>query len=147
MGFKERLRDEIEYRGLLIKEVSAALGISNSTFLSYVDARGVLPNVETAVKIAKYLGVSVEYLVEGESPSEKNPNHSFQSEKMYLNEIYEKLSAHDKEILIKIAEALGKWKTVARLLFFSKKRYYGFMVEEKYFLYPMDVAPYGYRLF
>jgi len=108
MGFKERLRDEIEYRGLLIKEVSAALGISNSTFLSYVDARGVLPNVETAVKIAKYLGVSVEYLVEGESPSEKNPNHSFQSEKMYLNEIYEKLSAHDKEILIKIAEALGK---------------------------------------
>lgn len=108
MGFKERLRDEIEYKGLLIKEVSAALGISNSTFLSYVDARGVLPNVETAVKIAKYLGVSVEYLVEGESPSEKNPNHSFQSEKMHLNEIYEKLSAHDKETLIKIAEALGK---------------------------------------
>ena len=108
MGFKERLRDEIEYRGLLIKEVSAALGISNSTFLSYVDARGVLPNVETAVKIVKYLGVSVEYLVEGESPSEKNPNQSFQSEKMHLNEIYEKLSAHDKETLIKIAEALGK---------------------------------------
>ncbi|MBQ1629057.1 MAG: helix-turn-helix transcriptional regulator [Treponema sp.] len=108
MGFKERLRDEIEYRGLLIKEVSAALGISNSTFLSYVDARGVLPNVETAVKIAKYLGVSVEYLVEGESPSEKNTNNSFQSEKMHLNEIYDNLSTHDKETLVKIAEALGK---------------------------------------
>jgi transcriptional regulator with XRE-family HTH domain len=108
MGFKERLRDEIEYRGLLIKEVSAALGISNSTFLSYVDARGVLPNVETAVKIAKYLGVSVEYLVEGESPSEKNTNNSFQSEKMHLNEIYDNLSPHDKETLVKIAEALGK---------------------------------------
>ena len=108
MGFKERLRDEIEYRGLLIKEVSAALGISNSTFLSYVDARGVLPNVETAVKIAKYLGVSVEYLVEGESPSEKNTNNSFQSEKMHLNEIYDNLSNHDKETLVKIAEALGK---------------------------------------
>ena len=108
MGFKERLRDEVEYRGLLIKEVSAALGISNSTFLSYVDARGVLPNVETAVKIAKYLGVSVEYLVEGESPSEKNTNNSFQSEKMHLNEIYDNLSTHDKETLVKIAEALGK---------------------------------------
>lgn len=108
MGFKERLRDEIDYRGLLIKEVSAALGISNSTFLSYVDARGVLPNVETAVKIAKYLGVSVEYLVEGESPSEKNTNNSFQSEKMHLNEIYDNLSTHDKETLVKIAEALGK---------------------------------------
>ena len=66
MMFKDRLREEIEYKGLLVKEVSAALGISNSTFLSYIDARGALPNVETAVKIAKFLGVSVEYLVTGE---------------------------------------------------------------------------------
>ena len=96
MGFKERLRDEIEYRGLLVKEVSAAVGISNSTFLSYIDARGVLPNVETAVKIAKYLGVSVEYLVDGDS------------EKMKLNESYDKLSSHDKYILVKIADAMSK---------------------------------------
>lgn len=66
MNFRERLREEIEYRGLLIKEISSQVGISNSTFLSYIDARGVLPNVETGVKIAKALGVSVEYLVTGE---------------------------------------------------------------------------------
>lgn len=108
MGFKERLRDEIEYRGLLIKEVSAALGISNSTFLSYVDARGVLPNVETAVKIAKYLGVSVEYLVNGESQSEKESGTSAHSEKMRLNELYDKLSTHDKTTLVKIAAAMGE---------------------------------------
>ena len=89
MGFKERLRDEIEYRGLLIKEVSAAVGISNSTFLSYIDSRGVLPNVETAVKIAKYLGVTVEYLVGG------------------ISESYDKLSSHDKLILVKIAETMS----------------------------------------
>ena len=63
MAFKDRLREEIEYQGLLVKEISAKTGISNSTFLSYIDARGVLPNVETGVKIAKALGVSVEYLV------------------------------------------------------------------------------------
>lgn len=107
MGFKERLRDEIEYRGLLVKEVSAAVGISNSTFLSYIDARGVLPNVETAVKIAKYLGVSVEYLVDGNSEEIKN-EVSFHSEKMQLNESYEKLSSHDKTILVKIADAMSK---------------------------------------
>jgi len=107
MGFKERLRDEIEYRGLLVKEVSAAVGISNSTFLSYIDARGVLPNVETAVKIAKYLGVSVEYLVDGNSEEIKN-EVSFHSEKMQLNESYEKLSSHDKTILVKIADAMCK---------------------------------------
>jgi transcriptional regulator with XRE-family HTH domain len=107
MGFKERLRDEIEYRGLLVKEVSAAVGISNSTFLSYIDARGVLPNVETAVKIAKYLGVSVEYLVDGNSEEIKK-EVSFHSEKMQLNESYEKLSSHDKSILVKIADAMCK---------------------------------------
>jgi DNA-binding protein len=66
MAFKDRLREEIEYRGWLIKEISAKTGITNSTFLSYIDARGVLPNVESGVKIAKALGVSVEYLVTGE---------------------------------------------------------------------------------
>ena len=108
MGFKERLRDEIEYRGLLVKEISAAIGISNSTFLSYIDARGVLPNVETAVKIAKYLGVSVEYLVDGDTVEQSNSPEAFHSAKMQLNESYDKLSSHDKTILVKIADAMSK---------------------------------------
>ena len=119
MGFKERLRDEIEYRGLLVKEVSAAVGISNSTFLSYIDARGVLPNVETAVRIAKFLGVTVEYLVDGDDSSNlkssltqrsKNlpdTNDSLPSAKKLLNESYDKLSSHDKSILVKIADAMS----------------------------------------
>ena len=108
MGFKARLRDEIEYRGLLVKEVSAAVGISNSTFLSYIDARGVLPNVETAVKIAKYLGVSVEYLVDGDTVELSDKIGSFHSAKKQLNEAYDKLSFHDKTILVKIADAMSK---------------------------------------
>ena len=65
MSFKDRLREDIEYKGLMVKEIASQVGISNSTFLSYIDARAVLPNVETAVKIAQALGVSVEYLVTG----------------------------------------------------------------------------------
>jgi len=108
MGFRERLRDEIEYRGLLVKEISSAIGISNSTFLSYIDARGVLPNVETAVKITKYLGVSVEYLVDGDIAEQSNRAETFHSAKMKLNESYDKLSSHDKTILVKIADAMSK---------------------------------------
>ena len=59
----------------MIKEVSAKVGVSNSTFLSYVDSRAVLPNVETAVKIAQVLGVSVEYLVTGKDPNIKRINN------------------------------------------------------------------------
>lgn len=108
MGFKERLREEIEYRGLLVKEVSAAVGISNSTFLSYIDARGVLPNVETAVKIANYLGVTVEYLVNGDDGRAQSPDSPLKSEKTRLAETYEKLSARDKSLLIKIADVMAK---------------------------------------
>ncbi len=88
-----------------MKEISSDLGISNITFRSYVDARGVLPNVETAVKIAKYLGVSVEYLVDGDTNTEilKSP---VQSEKMHLMKSFEKLSSRDKALLIKIADAM-----------------------------------------
>lgn len=75
MSFRERLRDEINYKGLMIKEVSAKVGVSNNTFLSYVDSRAVLPNVETAVKIAQVLGVSVEYLVTGKDPNIKRINN------------------------------------------------------------------------
>lgn len=107
MGFKERLRDEIEYRGLLVKEVSSAVGISNSTFLSYIDARGVLPNVETAVKIARYLGVSVEYLVDGDAKVPEKSKQSVNPVKRKLCESYDKLSAHDKKVLLKIVDAMG----------------------------------------
>lgn len=112
MGFKERLREEIEYQGLLVKEVSAAVGISNSTFLSYIDARGVLPNVETAVRIAKYLGVTVEYLVDGEKPSKqasaKAKKPSVNPDKLRLTQAYDKLSSHDKNALLKIADAMAE---------------------------------------
>lgn len=65
MNFKDRLRNEIEYKGFLLKEIADKAGVNNNTLLSYVDARGSLPNVETAVKIAQALDVSVEFLVTG----------------------------------------------------------------------------------
>ena len=79
MAFKDRLREEIEFKGMLVKEVAAEAGISKSTFLSYIDARGVLPNVETAVKIANTLGVSVEYLVTGKNSASQSRLGEIQS--------------------------------------------------------------------
>lgn len=102
MAFKDRLREEIEFKGMLVKEVAAAAGISNSTFLSYIDARGVLPNVETAVKIAETLGVSVEYLVTGKDAARPSRLHEIQN-------IVDDLLALDKEkiaVLRKMIHAL-----------------------------------------
>lgn len=97
MTFNERLREEIEYKGIVIKEISAKIGISNNTFLSYINSRNVMPNVETAVKIAKALDVSVEYLVTGID--------SFYSEKnKQIKEITRDLSSLD----LKTLESLKK---------------------------------------
>lgn len=107
MSFRERLRDEIEYKGFSVKEFAASLGISNSTFLSYIDARGVLPNVETAVKIAEGLGVTVEYLVTGKSSNETKNNHKSSIIK-HISENLELCSEHDLEAIFLLVKKLAE---------------------------------------
>lgn len=65
MGFKENLKSELEYQGMLIKELAAKCGISRNTVNNYLTGHNSLPTADTAVKIAEALGVSVEYLVNG----------------------------------------------------------------------------------
>lgn len=65
MDFRCRLRLELERQGIHKKELAARLGISYSTLLSYIDARAVMPAADMAVRIARELGVTVEYLVSG----------------------------------------------------------------------------------
>lgn len=100
MEFKERLKEQIEYKGMSVKEIATAAGISNNTLLSYIDARGYLPNVETAVKIAKTLGVSVEYLVTGKRAvaTDKETDEFIQT--------FTHLTEHDKKLLEKLAETM-----------------------------------------
>lgn len=65
MDFRTRLRDEIEYSGLLDKEVAALAGISKRAIDSYVGAQGCMPSADVAVRLARVLNTSVEYLVNG----------------------------------------------------------------------------------
>lgn len=66
MNFRDRLKDEISYSGFTIKELAAKTEISKRTLDTYVDNRGSIPAADVAVKLAKALNVSVEYLVTGE---------------------------------------------------------------------------------
>lgn len=65
MDFRTRLRDEIEYSGLLDKEVAALAGISKRAIDSYVGSQGCMPSADVAVRLARVLNTSVEYLVNG----------------------------------------------------------------------------------
>ncbi|BDC97095.1 helix-turn-helix domain-containing protein [Treponema saccharophilum] len=65
MTFRETLREEISYQGITLKELAEKSGVPKRTLESYVDARARIPTAENAVKIAKSLNVTVEYLVTG----------------------------------------------------------------------------------
>ena len=63
--FKQRLSDELNYRGFGIKEFAAKVGISVSTLNMYL-YRNSIPAADVAVKMAKVLNVTTEYLITGE---------------------------------------------------------------------------------
>ena len=65
MGFSEHLKGELEYRGMLVKELAHATGIPKHTLDKYLLTNGTMPSADNAVAIAQALGVTVEYLVTG----------------------------------------------------------------------------------
>jgi transcriptional regulator with XRE-family HTH domain len=65
MSFGEYLRGELEYKGMLVKELASTTGISKKTIDKYLLTNASMPPADKAVAIARALGVSVEYLVTG----------------------------------------------------------------------------------
>lgn len=65
LGFASRLREEIEYNGLLQKELATKANVKKRALDMYLGARESMPPADVAVRLAKALGVTVEYLVTG----------------------------------------------------------------------------------
>lgn len=65
MCFAENLKEILESKDIEIKELAYGTGISKNTIDNYLSGQKSIPNAENAVKIAKYLGTTVEYLVTG----------------------------------------------------------------------------------
>jgi transcriptional regulator with XRE-family HTH domain len=69
MGFAENLRNELDYQGLIVKQLATKTGISVHTLNHYLSGKKSMPPADVAVKIALALNVSVEYLVTGDMRS------------------------------------------------------------------------------
>ncbi|MDR1107933.1 MAG: helix-turn-helix domain-containing protein [Spirochaetaceae bacterium] len=102
MGFRENLKAELSYQGMLVKELAVLSGVSRHTLDNYLNARGHIPAADIAVKIARALGVSVEYLVTGEErPQEKAIRNRGADT---LPEDIGKLSAGDRRLIYGIIQ-------------------------------------------
>ena len=71
--FKTNLRAELDSLDLTVKELSVRTGIPKGTLDCYLGARASMPPADIAAKIADALGVTVEYLVTGETKQEEKP--------------------------------------------------------------------------
>ena len=67
MGFKENLKDELRFQDVTVKELAYKTEINKRTIDNYLRENESQRTVENAVKIAQALGVTVEYLVNGQN--------------------------------------------------------------------------------
>jgi len=102
VSFKENLKSELLYQGMMVKELSQKTGISRHTLDNYLNVRENIPTADVAVKIAKVLGVTVEYLVTGE----ENQTEKFMqgSKTRALIQNFNLLSEKDQKMIIAITQ-------------------------------------------
>jgi transcriptional regulator with XRE-family HTH domain len=67
MGFRENLKSELDYNDMAVKELAALSGVHKRAIDNYLrSVNAAMPAADAAVKIARALGVTAEYLVMGE---------------------------------------------------------------------------------
>jgi len=108
MGFRENLRSQLEYSGILVKELAARSGLKKKTIDSYLGNRGNIPSVDAAVNIAKALGVSVEYLVTGTDAVRDVPLSSLPADVQEIVLEIKQLNNKDRYIILNLARLLRK---------------------------------------
>lgn len=103
MSFAENLKEMLEIKDIEIKELANATGISKNTIDNYLSGQKSIPNAENAVKIAKFLGTTVEYLITGLLQE----NLSHQQISRTIKNLY-RLKKTDLEAVNVIIESLAK---------------------------------------
>lgn len=101
MGFKENLKNEMKFQDIRQKELADKTGISVNTIRNYINGHNALPNIYSAVKIAKALKTTVEQLVEGTNPSYSDSEQSCIS-------LFKKLSENDRKSVIVLMTEMSK---------------------------------------
>ena len=100
MGFRENLKQELSFSGMLVKELAVVTGVHKRALDTYLLSENAsMPPADTAVLIAKALGVSVEYLVTGEEAGLP------QDVRQILRNLL-KLSKKNRRIAAKLVKAL-----------------------------------------
>ena len=105
MGFKENLKSELTYSGILVKELAALSGVNKRTIDNYLNTHNCMPSADAAVRIAGALGVTVEYLITGHEKRERNHPLPFPDSRAVLKNL-ETLNKRDRKIVLNLIKSL-----------------------------------------
>ena len=109
MSFRENLKQELLYRGMLVKELAAATGVQKRALDTYLlSTNASMPPADVAFKIARALGVSVEYLVTGTDQKTAKTQSPLPPDLRLLVATAEKLNPQDRRLAVKLVKVLGE---------------------------------------
>ena len=113
-SFWDNVAVELEYLGMTNKALAEKVGITASN-IGKGQKQGSSPSAETAGKIAKVLGVSVEYLVTGSRQPDKSSHIAETENQAHLLRKYhallekcENLPLEKVRLLTEVAEGFGR---------------------------------------
>ena len=101
MDFSERLEMIIKAQNMSQKAIAEYMGIRRPSVSDWKNL-GTIPGADTAIKLAHFLGVSVEYLITGEDETGLTP----EQRKLLRN--YAKLDERDTQTVLDLIEAMIK---------------------------------------
>jgi len=108
MGFRENLKAELYGSGILVKELASKAGIKKHTIDNYLSVRGRMPAADVAVRIARVLGVTVEYLITGNETTEGHYSAHLSPEIRKMARIAEKLKPDYRKVALSLIISLKK---------------------------------------
>lgn len=116
MSFWTNVSYELEFQGISRKELSYLVNVKEMTIHKAIE-RDSIPNADTAIKIAKALNVSVEYLLDltedesvpanTETAKQEKMTKIFQKYGKLINQL-EKLSQKEQKAVLQLVETLAK---------------------------------------
>jgi len=105
MGFKENLKSELAYSGMLVKDLATLSGVNKRTIDNYLNTHNCIPSADAAVRIAAALGVTVEYLITGHEKRKFSSSQQDPSARVVLKNL-EDLNKRDRKIVLNLIKYL-----------------------------------------
>ena len=111
MDFWDNVENELNFQGKTKKEISLLTGIKLQSLHKSFERKSEV-SAANAVKIAKVLNVSVEYLVTGQDSSLKRENldlHRYREYSSLISQL-DSLPENQKELVKSIITKMCKWE-------------------------------------